>query len=254
MTGRVIVMTGASGGLAQALVAQLPAADQLVLLGRSRERLMTLYGERPKTLCLGLDVRDSSAIAQTIDSIYAQFGRVDILINNAGFGEFQAFDAYEVAQIKEMFEVNTLATIHFSRLIAGKMAEQGSGHVVNIASMAGLIATAKTSIYSATKFAVIGYSNALRLEVADKGVYVTTVNPGPIATKFFETADPSGDYLKSVDRFTLSADAVASRIVAILGKNKRELNLPWLLALAHKWYTLFPTLSDWLTRKVFNYK
>lgn len=254
MAERVIVITGATGGLAQAIVHLLPVSDRLVLLGRSQERLEQLYGHLSNTTCMALDIKDSSAIAQTIEQIYAQFGRVDVLINNAGFGEFRAFDAYDTDRIDEMFAVNVLATIHLSRMIGAKMAEQVRGHIVNIASMAGLMATSKATIYASTKFAVIGFSNALRLELAEHGVFVTTVNPGPIATKFFDTADPSGDYLKSVERFTLSPEQVAGKVVTILGVNKRELNLPWILNLAHKFYTLFPHLSDWLARTLFNWK
>lgn len=109
---------------------------------------------------------------------------IDVLINNAGYGAFKGFEEFSAQEIADMFQVNTLASIHFACLIGQKMAEQGQGHLINIVSMAGLIASAKSSIYSATKFALIGFSNALRLELADKGVYVTTVNPGPIATKF----------------------------------------------------------------------
>lgn len=254
MAERIIVSTGASGGLAQSLVKHLPSSDHLVLLGRNQARLEELYSKRPRTTCLAVDVTDSSAIAQIIDKIYKDFGRVDILINNAGFGEFKPFDSYETERIEEMFAVNTLATIHFSRLIGGKMAEQKSGHIINIASMAGLIASSKATIYSSTKFAVIGFSNALRLELAEHGVAVTTVNPGPIATKFFDIADPSGDYLKSVERFTLTPDQVAQKIVKNLDKPKRELNMPLALNLAHKFYTLCPNLADFLARKVFNYK
>ena len=120
--------------------------------------------------------------------------------------------------------------------------------------MAGKIATANSSVYAATKFAVIGFSDALRLELADKGVYVTTVNPGPIETGFFDQADPSGAYLESVKKFVLSPKYVAKKIVRILGKNKREVNLPRLLAVAYKGYTLFPTIADYLARTSFNYK
>ncbi|MEQ9763740.1 SDR family NAD(P)-dependent oxidoreductase [Streptococcus jiangjianxini] len=254
MSQRIIVITGASGGIAEEMIKRLPNEDGLILLGRSQEKLEDMYRHVENKTCIGLDITDREAVISVIDQIYLQYGRIDILVNNAGFGEFKTFDNYEFDEIEEMFDVNTLASIHFSRLIGKRMAEQGHGHIINIASMAGLIASAKSTIYSATKFAVIGFSNALRLELADKNVYVTTVNPGPIATKFFDKADPSGDYLKSVEKFTLKPDYVAKRIVKVMGKNKRELNLPFSLAATHKIYTLFPRLSDVMARKVFNYK
>lgn len=251
---RTIAITGATGGLAQEIVKRLSADDQLIVMGRSQQRLEKLYGVRPKTSCLQVDITDDHAIEQAVATIYQQFGQLDVFINNAGYGDFSAYDAYETSQIRQMFEVNTFATMTFSRLIGQHMAEQGHGHIINIASMAGLIASSKSSVYSASKFAVIGFSNALRLELAEKNVFVTTVNPGPIATHFFDTADPSGQYLKSVEKFTLQPEQVAEKIVANIGRSKRELNMPFTLATAHKLYTLFPTISDFLARKVFNYK
>ena len=134
------------------------------------------------------------------------------------------------------------------------MKEIRKGHIINIVSMAGLIATGKSSLYSATKFAAIGFSNALRLELMPFGVHVTTVNPGPIRTTFFDQADPDGSYVKAVDRYILEPDFVAKKIVKNFGKPKRELNLPWLLNLTHKLYTLFPRISDKLACKMFNFK
>lgn len=209
---RTILITGASGGLAQAIINQLPQDDHLIVTGRSREKLEKLYGKRPNTLCLSLDITNDN------------------------------------------FAVNTFATMSIARQIGHKMSLVKSGHIVNIASMAGLIATSKASVYGASKFAVVGFSNALRLELAEKNVYVTSVNPGPIKTGFFAQADPSGDYLASIGRFALTPEKVAKKLVSILGKNKRELNLPFILAFAHKCYSLFPKTADYFARKVFNYK
>lgn len=251
---RVIVITGASGGIAEQVIRRLPETDGLVLIGRDKEKLEQRYRHLTNKTCLACDITDEKAIETVVERIYQQYGRVDVLINNAGFGEFKPYDAYVSSTIKEMFAVNTLAPITFSRLIAKKMTEQGSGHIVTIASMAGLIASANSSIYSATKFAVIGFSNALRLELADQNVYVTTVNPGPVATTFFDRADPSGNYLEKIKVFTLRPETVAKKIVASLGKNKRDINLPFSLVLAHRFYTLCPKIGDFLASRVFRYK
>ena len=251
---RIIAITGASGGLAQEIVKQLSPSDGIILLGRDKDKLEKCYRHVENKTCLAIDLRDDNAIKKMVDYLYQRFGRIDVFINNAGFGEFKSYDHYTSQEIRDMFDINTFATMTFSRLMAEKMVEQGRGHIINIASMAGKIATANSSVYAATKFAVIGFSDALRLELADKGVYVTTVNPGPIETSFFDQADPSGAYLESVKKFVLSPKYVAKKIVRILGKNKRELNLPRLLNVAHKLYTLFPRISDKLATNVFNYK
>ena len=254
MSQRIILITGASGGIAQEIIKRLPAEDGLVLLGRNKAKLEELYRHTENKNCIEIDISDPTAIQKVVNQIILQYGKIDVLINNAGFGEFKEFDQFDDHSISKMFDVNTVATIHFSRLVGKQMKLQQKGHIINIASMAGLIASPKSSIYSATKFAVIGFSNALRLELADHHVKVTTVNPGPIKTNFFDKADPSGDYLKSVEKYALEPNDVAQKIVKIIGKNKRELNLPFSLAFASKMYNLFPKIADFLARKVFNFK
>lgn len=167
---RVIAITGATGGIAQEIVKGLDADDKLIVLGRSKERLEVLYKHRPQTTCLAVDLTDDASMTTAVETIYQEFGQIDIFINNAGYGDFSTFDSYTSDQIRAMFEVNTFATMTFARLVGQKMAERGQGHIINIASMAGLIASAKSSVYSATKFAVIGFSNALRLELDRKSV------------------------------------------------------------------------------------
>ena len=248
-----ILITGASGGLAQEVVKLLPD-DQLILLGRNKEKLSELYGNHPHVELIEIDITDDSVLEDMVADLYLRYGEIDVLINNAGYGIFEEFDQISDQDIHQMFEVNTFALMNLSRRFGARMKERGKGHIINIISMAGLIATNKSSLYSATKFAAIGFSNALRLELMPYGVYLTTVNPGPIRTAFFDQADPDGSYLKSVDRFLLEPDAVAKKIVKTIGKNKRELNLPILLNLAHKFYTLFPKLADKLAGGIFNYK
>ena len=250
---RTILITGASGGLAQEMVKLLPD-DRLILLGRNKEKLAQLYGNHSHTELVEIDITDDQALETLVADLYQRHTKIDVLINNAGYGIFEDFDQISDKDIHQMFEVNTFALMNLSRRIGCRMKESRKGHIINIVSMAGLIATSKSSLYSATKFAAIGFSNALRLELIPYRVYVTTVNPGPIRTAFFDQADPDGSYLKSVDRFLLEPDAVARKIVKTIGKNKRELNLPFLLNLAHKFYSLFPKLADKLAGKTFNYK
>lgn len=254
MFGKIIVITGASGGLAQAMVKHIKESDFLILLGRNKAQLEEIYQKRKQKKCYQIDITNAETLDHLVAELYQEFGHIDILINNAGFGAFKAFDDYDHQEIESMFKVNTFASMDFCRLIGPKMAARGSGHIINIVSMAGLVASSKSSLYAASKFAMIGYSNALRLELADKGVIVTSINPGPIKTAFFKEADPSGSYLEKVSAIALDPDQVAQKVVAAFGKKKREINLPWTLSLTHLFYTLCPRLSDYLARKVFNYK
>lgn len=131
-----------------------------------------------------VDVSDPDSVDRLYEQVMQTVGRVDVLVNNAGFGIFEDFLTFDLGKAYDMFEVNVLGMMVLTQKFAIDMAERRQGHIINIASMAGKMATAKSTIYSATKFAVLGFSNALRLELRPLGVAVTTVNPGPVATEF----------------------------------------------------------------------
>jgi short-subunit dehydrogenase len=221
------MITGASGDIAQALVRQLPD-DLLFLLSRDPSALTKLYADRKNVTLLENDDLLPEAI--------------DILINNAGFGVFAELDDLTETEIDAMFSANVIEPIKLVRKVKPKM------QIVTIASLAAKLPTAKSSVYAATKAAILTFSDALRLETT---VTVTTVNTGPVATKFHAR---NASYLQKVGSHALTADQVARKIVAVLGKKKTEINLPWTLALAAKVRALFPKLIDWLGKHFFNYK
>ena len=113
---RTIIITGASGGLAQEMVKLLPE-DRLILLGRNQEKLEDLYAGHPQAECIGIDITDPSAIQQLVEELYQRYGKIDVLVNNAGYGIFEEFDSISDQQVREMFEVNTFALMQFSRLV-----------------------------------------------------------------------------------------------------------------------------------------
>lgn len=228
---RTIVITGATGEIAQEMVKRLPQ-DQLILLSRNLSDLKTLYGGLPHVTLLEND-----------KLIFDRSVKIDILINNAGFGVFANLTALSEAQIEQQFQVNTILPIRLIRRFNPRI------QVINIASMAGKLPTAKSSVYAASKAALIIFSDALRLEKPD--LIVTTVNTGPVRTKFHEN---NKAYLEKVGRHAISAAFVADKIVKNLGKKKREINLPWALALAAKLRPLFPGLFDFFSHHFFNYK
>ncbi|WP_373713174.1 SDR family NAD(P)-dependent oxidoreductase [Streptococcus sp.] len=250
---RHILITGASGGIAQAMVPLLKD-DFLILLGRDAQKIEKLYASHPKKAIYEIDISKAADLAALVEKIYQDYGKIDILVNNAGYAIYDDFEKFSEEQVRAMFDVNLFALMAFCRLVGKEMKAAKAGHIINIVSMSGKIASAKSSIYSATKFAALGFSNTIRLELAPYNVAVTTVNPGPVDTGFFDLADPDGTYQKSVQAFMISPEKVASKIVQAMGTKKREINLPWLLEATNKFYTLFPNLADFLARKVFNFK
>lgn len=260
LQGKNIVITGASGGIG-AEIAKLCAkrGANLALLARSVDKLEQLKKELEelysiKVFVYQLDVSNTDEIQRVFQSIFKEMITVDILVNNAGFGVFREAHEATIEEMKSMFEVNVVGLMASTSMVLIKMRERRFGHIINIASQAGKIATPKSSIYSATKHAVLGYSNSLRMELADYQVFVTTVNPGPIATNFFNIADEQGTYVKNVQKFMLQPEYVAGKVVDAMLSKTREINLPRWMNLGSIVYTLFPRAFERIGRKAFNQK
>jgi uncharacterized protein len=260
LQGKNIVITGASGGIG-AEIAKLCAARgaNLVLLARSVDKLEQLKKDLEsrysiKVYVHRLDVSDTNEVESVFQMIFKEITTIDVLVNNAGFGVFREAHEATIEEMKSMFEVNVVGLMACTSMVLPKMRERRFGHIINIASQAGKIATPKSSVYSATKHAVLGYSNSLRMELDDHQVFVTTVNPGPIATNFFNIADEKGTYVKNVQRFMLKPEYVAETVVNAMLTKTREINLPRWMNLGSVVYTLFPRAFERIGRKAFNQK
>lgn len=260
LQGKNIFITGASGGIG-AHIAKLCAKGgaNLFLFARSIDKLDQLKDEFEKLYSshvriYKLDVSDTNEIQKVFKMVLLEIGQIDVLVNNAGFGIFRAAHEATVEEMKGMFDVNVIGLMTCTSMVLPKMKEQRSGHIINIASQAGKIATPKSSVYSATKHAVLGYTNSLRMEVADANIFVTAVNPGPIATNFFDIADENGTYVKNVQRYMLKPEYVAEKIVRAILTKKREINLPRWMNAGSVIYSLFPNLFERIGKRAFNQK
>jgi uncharacterized protein len=260
LKGKNIVITGASGGIG-AEIAKLCAASgaNLILIARSIEKLKQLQTElqqkhQVRVDVYQLDVSDTDKVRVVFSEITAKTNYIDILVNNAGFGVFREAHEATMDEIKGMFEVNVVGLMACTSMVLPKMRERRFGHIINIASQAGKIATPKSSVYSATKHAVLGYTNSLRMELSDYNVLVTAVNPGPIATNFFNIADEKGTYVKNVQKFMLQPEYVAGKVVDSMLTKTREINLPRWMNMGSVVYVLFPRLFEKIGKKAFNKK
>ncbi|TVY09032.1 SDR family NAD(P)-dependent oxidoreductase [Paenibacillus cremeus] len=254
--GKIAVITGASSGIG-AIMAKLLAARGAVpvLMARSETKLAEAAKpiEGPHAVYV-LDVTSADQVAHTMEQVIARYGRIDILINNAGYGVFDSFVSASLEEFEQMMDVNYMGTVRCTKAVLPHMLKQGSGHIVNVASMAGKIGSAKSSGYSATKHAVLGFTNCLRQELVGTGVELSAINPGPIDTPFFDIADPSGTYVKNVKWFMLKPEKVAGQVLNAIERRLPEVNLPLTAAAGVKLYQLFPRLFDRIAYKLLNKK
>ncbi|UQZ33261.1 oxidoreductase [Paenibacillus sp. PK3_47] len=253
---KIVVITGASSGIG-ALTAQMLSKRGAVpvLLARSEEKLKPTAAGIPGVFGLyTCDVTSEAEVKHTFAEILKVYGRIDILLNNAGYGKFTSFTDMETGEFADMMDVNYMGIVRCTKAVVPNMLERGSGQIVNVASMAGKIGTARSVSYTATKHAVLGFTNALRQELRKSGIVVSAVNPGPIATDFFKTADPSGKYEKSVARMMMTPEHVSGKIVKLMEKGREEVDLPGFAALGIRLYGLFPRLADKLTYNLMNRK
>lgn len=183
---KVWLITGSSTGFGRSLAqAVLENGDCVVATARKPDQLQDLMNQHPETaISARLDVTDADDRQSAIQGALQHFGRIDVLVNNAGYGSLGALEEFSSEQIRQQFEVNLFGSIEMTRLILPTMRAQKSGHILNVSSIGGLVSMGGFSVYCATKFAVEGFSEALRDEVKPLGIHVTIVEPGAFRTNF----------------------------------------------------------------------
>lgn len=255
-----IMITGASGGIGEQIAYEAASRGAVPILVARNENKLEAVAERIRreyeVTCYTyrLDIGDTRAVERVCKQIFQDVGYIDVLINNAGFGIFENVVEARMENVESMFQVNVIGLIACTKMILPHMLERNTGHIVNIASQAGKLATPKSSGYSATKHAVLGFTNSLRMELSKTNIFVTAVNPGPIKTNFFDIADTSGSYTKNVEKFMLDPKDVAKKVVNSLFTKRRELNLPGWMNLGSTLYLLAPSLVEKLAGNRFHQK
>ncbi|WP_071395678.1 SDR family NAD(P)-dependent oxidoreductase [Bacillus tuaregi] len=260
LNNKTIVITGASSGIGLSIAALCAERGaHLVLLARRLDVLEDIKRDLEERFAITvrvhrLDVSNMDDVQAVFSKLLSELKTIDVLVNNAGFGVFRAAHEVSMDEVKAMFDVNVLGLIACTTMVLPLMRQQRKGHIINIASQAGKIATPKSSVYSATKHAVLGYTNSLRMELADFNVSVTAINPGPIETNFFSIADEAGTYVNSVQKYILKPEFVARKVVDGMLTNTREINLPRWMNVGSILFALFPGLFERVGKKVLNKK
>lgn len=182
------LVTGASKGLGFELVHKLLlTGHNVIATSRTVEKLQTLQAEFPNSLLpLSMEVIDEESVKASIEQAINHFGRIDVVVNNAGYGLLGTLEELSMSEIKNCFDVNVFGVINVSKAILPFFRTQKSGLIINIASVSGSVSGISTGIYSATKSAVLQLSEALASEVQELGIRVIAICPGGFRTDFLD--------------------------------------------------------------------
>ena len=256
---KVVLITGASSGFGQD-AAYLFAQEgcKVVLAARRIDRLQSLATQIQKeggeAMAVPLDVADRREIDVMVKTVIDLYGKIDILFNNAGFIHPDWIEYNDPARdIETQVDVNLLGVMQITRAVLPYMFNREEGHIINMSSVAGWIAPPLLSIYSATKFGIRAFTDALRREVAPFNIKVSGIYPGPAHTELGKrhTTGPLSKiaFLERIfplmDSFT-----VASEVVAIAKRPRRVRIFPWYYRIAILGDYLFPWLVDWIVVKL----
>jgi len=242
--GKVIAITGGGRGIGLATARALIDAGARVGIGDIDLDVATKAAADLGTSCaaFSLDVTDEASFAAFLDGVEGTYGPLDVLINNAGIMAVGEFAKEEDTATDAMIAINLRGVLRGCRLVIPRMAQRNSGHLVNIASMAGKVGIPNLVTYSATKHAVVGLSDALRVELQGTGIKVSTVMPNVVDTRL--GAGAAKNVIKA-----LQPEDVAEAILHVIATGKNEVTVPrWLMGLSAPAAGLPSRARQWLQK------
>ncbi|MGD9656318.1 MAG: SDR family oxidoreductase [Methylocystis sp.] len=223
---KVVVITGASSGLGEATARHLSAKGATVVLGARRaDRIQSLANELAasgsKALSIATDVTSSEQVKHLVDTAVESYGRVDVMLNNAGLMPLAPLDRLKLAEWDQMIDVNLKGVLYGIAAALPHMKKQKSGHIINVSSVYGHKIDPGAAVYCATKFAVRALSEGLRQEVKPYNIRTTVISPGAVATELLEhisEPDISANLQKLVEKIALSPDSFARMVAFAIGQ------------------------------------
>mgnify|MGYP001616275801 CR=1 FL=1 len=266
--GAVAIVTGGASGIGRALGEALAEYGSTVVLADlqielAREVAAGLVAAGRKASAAELDVTDFSAVDRLVQETAATHGRLDYIFNNAGIGIGGEVRHYQIEDWNRVFDVNLRGVANGVQAAYPIMLRQGFGHIVNTASMAGLMPAPGTVSYAATKHAVVGLSTSLRIEAARFGVRVSVICPGVIQTPILHGGGKFGKMLINIPRELeaqywkalrpMPVDKFAHKVLRAVAKNKPIIIVPARWKLAWWLNRLSPSLGLWFSRRLFEW-
>src|SRR5215211_1698003 len=254
LQGKVVLITGASSGFGED-AARLFAKEgcKVVLAARRIERLQSIAAEIQvaggEAFATPVDVNEGAEISVMVQTVLDHYGRIDILFNNAGFGSVDWFENLKPERhIETLIRVNLTGTMLVTHAVLPDMLKRRQGHIINMSSVAGLIASPLITTYAASKYGVRAFTDALRREVSPLGIKVSGIYPGPATTEFGKHLGRTAarEKIKRSIYVHMSSKYVAQHIVDIAKHPRRSLVIPWWFRVVTTFDTLFPVAVDWI--------
>jgi short-subunit dehydrogenase len=251
LTNKVAVITGASMGIGEAIAKLfVERGARVVLLSRDASRSETArgrIGHTDRTLALSCDVRNREEIDRVLGLTLHHFDRIDIWVNNAGFGMADTAADMEMSVCRDLFDTNYFGAVASMQAVIPVMRQQGGGAIINISSVAGHIPLPFNGAYSASKFAMNALGKGARIELKDDNIDVLTVCPGFVRTNFQENMvhGKTGKGVRPASVRGITSERVARAALQGYLKRKREVVVPWTMQPVIKLYQLFPGVVEW---------
>jgi short-subunit dehydrogenase len=255
LENKVVLITGASSGFGEdAALLFAKEGCKVVLAARRIDRLQKLAAKIQdlggEAIAVPVDLVDSLEVEDLVKATIDLYGKIDILFNNAGIGRVEWFENHSLERdINTLVQVNLIALMQVTHEVLPYMLARGEGHIINMISVAGLLATPLIASYAASKHGARGFTNALRREVAPLGIKVSAIYPGPASTEFGSHVGKNEAYrsVGSVIKYHMTSEYVASRVLDVAKRPRRSLIIPWWYRIITTFDMLFPIVSDWIS-------
>ena len=254
LQNKVVLITGASSGFGEeAALLFAEEGCKVVLAARRIDRLQNLaakiQSQGGEAMAIPVDIVNSADVDNMVQSTLDLYGQIDILFNNAGIGRVEWFENHTLERdISTLVQVNLIGLMQVTRVVLPHMLERGEGHIINMISVAGLIASPLIASYAASKHGARAFTDALRREVAPLGIKVSGIYPGPAVTEFGQHIGRNEAYssVRKNFRSRMSSEYVARRVLDVAKRPRRSLIIPWWFRILTTFDMLFPVVVDWI--------
>ncbi len=256
-TPPVVIITGASSGIGLETARAFAREGARLVLAARREARLNAVAQKCRALgaaevvVVVADVARTPDVERIVQAAIDAFGRIDVLVNNAGFGFSGTIEETTEVDMRELLDVNYMSAFNATRAVLPHMRRQRSGHIVNVASVVGKIAFPFHGAYSASKFAMVAMTEALRGELAGSGITATAVLPASTRTEFFDVQRTNDGHVSSPTGPQQDADVVARAIVRSVLHPTPEVNMMRMFRFAYGLHGFFPALRDFAGKQFY---